>query len=202
MHPNGACHSVRAVCVMWLLHASVLLLPVAIRGHDSYRSEGSSKESVPSGAKYDNHLNTSQAFQPSELTGGYDSAELTADYGHGDGPDSPFNHHQFRCQACQYRNVYAMASLKSIKAHVLLKLGIEDLPNRTRYPEVPRHILDHFYNSQSYRSPDPDYLGDDPSSLQAEEPEEAEEDYDYYQITNKIYILPNRKYGAPGLTVY
>uniref|UniRef100_A0A182J4N0 Uncharacterized protein n=1 Tax=Anopheles atroparvus TaxID=41427 RepID=A0A182J4N0_ANOAO len=194
MHSNGASHSVRAVRVMWLLCVSCLLLPVAIRGHD-YGSESGSKESVANGAKYDNLLNTSQAFRQADLAGGYDSAELTA--GYGDGPDSLFNHHQLRCQACQYRNVYAMASLKSIKAHVLLKLGIEQVPNRTRYPEVPRKILDTFYNTQSYHASELDYIGDDPSTML-----ESEEDYDYYQITNKIYILPNREYRARMLDVY
>ncbi|XP_050089059.1 uncharacterized protein LOC126573173 [Anopheles aquasalis] len=110
-------------------------------------------------------------------------------------------HHKLSCQACQYRNVYAKASLKSIKAHFLMKLGIERTPNGTAYPEVPDAIMERYQDSlrlsnapvgqkESY-----DYQSDEPyggGGMQADEPDEQDDDYDYYQITNKIFILPNQ----------
>uniref|UniRef100_A0A182NRK2 Uncharacterized protein n=1 Tax=Anopheles dirus TaxID=7168 RepID=A0A182NRK2_9DIPT len=177
MRPRGPCHLAPAVLVVWLLSSVAC-------GQD-YGSESNSKEATVS--KYDNHLNASEAF--------LDSAELTSGYSQVDPVESPFyRNHQFHCQACQYRSVYAMASLKSIKAHVLMKLGIDLLPNRTRYPEVPQHILSSFLDQQSYQRStssvrDGDYMEDDPS-VGVEDPEE---DYDYYPITNKIYILANRE---------
>ncbi|XP_052866110.1 uncharacterized protein LOC128272358 [Anopheles cruzii] len=200
---NGSFHPHRvALYVLWLW--SVVAV---VRAHGS-------KESLAGGAKYDNHLNASQAFLEPDMisVSRYDSS---ADGVHSDVADSPFgnhqhhhhHHHQFSCQACQYRNVYAMASLKSIKAHFLMKLGIEYTPNRTRYPEVPERILNSFHDKLAHRqSPVSqlkdsfDYQGDEPSSMQADEPEEAEDDYDYYQITNKIFILPNRTLNHTATT--
>lgn len=123
----------------------------------------------------------------------YDGDDLKATYS----ADSRFDKHPFHCSACQFRSVFAKASLKSIKAHVLLKLGFEYPPNQTNYPKVPDDILrsfnekiSHSQQSRMLEAGDQQFMGDDPNIH--DQPEEKDEDFDYYQITNKIYILPNQ----------
>ncbi|XP_050071293.1 uncharacterized protein LOC126559211 [Anopheles maculipalpis] len=179
MKPRSSCHRLaQAFVIVWLLQASTLLLSFVQGQH--YGPSDSSKEA--SGLKQDeDHYNTSSEMYMEE------SDELAPRI------------IQYPCRACQYRNVYAMASLKSIKAHVLMKLGIDFMPNRT-YPKVPAHILSSFDQQQQQHgyqhhatanvARDPDYMEDDPG-VGADE--EVEEDYDYYPITNKIYILAKRE---------
>uniref|UniRef100_A0A182Y6G0 Uncharacterized protein n=1 Tax=Anopheles stephensi TaxID=30069 RepID=A0A182Y6G0_ANOST len=181
MKPRSSCHRLaQALVIVWLLQASTLLLSF-VQG-ENYGPRDSSKET--SGLKQEeDHYNTSSEMYMEE------SDELTPRI------------IQYPCRACQYRNVYAMASLKSIKAHVLMKLGIDFMPNRT-YPKVPAHILSSFDQQQQQQqhgyqhhvtagvARDPDYMEDDPG-VGADE--EVEEDYDYYPITNKIYILAKRE---------
>uniref|UniRef100_A0A182P073 Uncharacterized protein n=1 Tax=Anopheles epiroticus TaxID=199890 RepID=A0A182P073_9DIPT len=171
MKSRSSCsHLAQALVIVWLLQASTLLLVSATNGED-YDSASSELYS-------DN------------------TEDLPIGYSHG-GPEvlhTPFRNLNYHCQACQYRSVYAMASLKSIKAHVLMKLGFDFMPNRTRYPEVPRHILESFMKqetsvrrSSTVRSTD--YMEDDPSPGA----EEVEEDFDYFPTMNKIYILAKRE---------
>lgn len=188
---------------LWTVYSLLLfkctlgLLP----GSDGYDSSDSSASVEETVLKYDNNLNVSQHFKSlNEKQLGvhrrhYDSEDdLKATYsGH-----SRFEQHQFHCPACQFRSVFAKASLKSIKAHVLLKLGFEYPPNQTNYPKVPEDILKSFNekigHSQHNRmrdAGDQQYMSDDPNAH--DRMDEVEEDFDYYQITNKIYILPNRK---------
>ncbi|KAL9697807.1 hypothetical protein quinque_001248 [Culex quinquefasciatus] len=178
-----------------LFKCTIGLLP----GSDGYDSSDSSASVEETVLKYDNNLNVSQHFKSlNEKQLGvhrrhYDSEDdLKATYsGH-----SRFEQHQFHCPACQFRSVFAKASLKSIKAHVLLKLGFEYPPNQTNYPKVPEDILKSFNekigHSQHNRmrdAGDQQYMSDDPNAH--DRMDEVEEDFDYYQITNKIYILPN-----------
>uniref|UniRef100_A0A182KEW1 Uncharacterized protein n=1 Tax=Anopheles christyi TaxID=43041 RepID=A0A182KEW1_9DIPT len=163
MKPRSSCgHLAQAMVMVWLLHASTLLL------------------SSTNGEEYDSSYDEQE--------------ELSTDYSNG-GLMAIHKAFQSHCHSCQYRNVYAMASLKSIKAHVLMKLGIDFMPNRTRYPVIPDNIVESFFRQQpsQYSSStvgDKDYMQDDPS---AGVEEEVEEDFDYYPITNKIYILAKRE---------
>uniref|UniRef100_A0A1Q3FPU8 Putative transforming growth factor beta bone morphoproteintic protein n=1 Tax=Culex tarsalis TaxID=7177 RepID=A0A1Q3FPU8_CULTA len=176
-----------------LIKCTLGLLPGS-DGYDSSDFSGSVEETV---LKYDNNLNVTQHFKSlndKQLRRNYDSEDdLKATYsGH-----SRFEQHQFHCPACQFRSVFAKASLKSIKAHVLLKLGFEYPPNQTNYPKVPEDILKSFnekvghgqHNRMRDSAGDQQYMSDDPSAH--DRMDEVEEDIDYYQITNKIYILPN-----------
>uniref|UniRef100_A0A182UCM6 Uncharacterized protein n=1 Tax=Anopheles melas TaxID=34690 RepID=A0A182UCM6_9DIPT len=175
MKSRSSCgHLAQAMVMVWLLHASTLLL--------------SSSNGQEYDSSYEEHLNFSDVFT--------DIAEdLTTGYSHG-GPETIHTAFRSHCQACQFRNVYAMASLKSIQAHVLMKLGIDSMPNRTQYPKIPRHILESFTRQEGVplHSPsmvrDTDYMADEPSAGV----EEIEEDFDYYPITNKIYILAKRHF--------
>ncbi|EAT44408.1 AAEL004220-PA [Aedes aegypti] len=187
---------------MWSMYLLVLLkftvgLIPAIHGYDSSDSSGSMEETVIS---HDNHLNNTHYKTLSEKQivsmhrrMNYDGDDLKATYS----ADSRFDKHPFHCSACQFRSVFAKASLKSIKAHVLLKLGFEYPPNQTNYPKVPDDILrsfnekiSHSQQSRMLEAGDQQFMGDDPNIH--DQPEEKDEDFDYYQITNKIYILPNR----------
>lgn len=190
-----------------LFKCTVGLLP----GSDGYESSDSSASVEETVLKYDNNLNVTQHFKSlndKQHRRNYDSEDdLKATYGPVDGHGSRFE--QFHCPACQFRSVFAKASLKSIKAHVLLKLGFEYPPNQTNYPKVPEDILKSFnektgHGGQRMREVgggggggDQQYMSDDPSAHRHGEhdDDEVEEDFDYYQITNKIYILPNRKLG-------
>uniref|UniRef100_A0A182RB84 Uncharacterized protein n=1 Tax=Anopheles funestus TaxID=62324 RepID=A0A182RB84_ANOFN len=184
MKPRASCQLAQVFVVVWFLHASTLL-PAFVQGQDEgfYGS---------SGLKHEDYQNSSEMYVE-------DAEELTPSYNL-DQIDMQDTHRniQYRCQACQYRNVYAMASLKSIKAHVLMKLGIDFMPNRTGYPSVPEQILSSFNKQMFSRSDvkqssgvthDPDYMEDDPMISV----DEVEEDYDYYPVTNKIYILAKRE---------
>uniref|UniRef100_A0A182W0Z6 Uncharacterized protein n=1 Tax=Anopheles minimus TaxID=112268 RepID=A0A182W0Z6_9DIPT len=183
MKPRSTCHLAQALVIVWFLHASTLLVTV-VHGQDGNGFYGSSD------IKHVDYQNSSEMYVDDELTPGYSVDPDDGDHAH---PNI-----QYHCQACQYRNVYAMASLKSIKAHVLMKLGIDFMPNRTGYPSIPEQILSNFNKQMFSRSDvkqssgavsDPDYVQDDPMVGI----DEVEEDYDYYPVTNKIYILAKRE---------
>ncbi|XP_055601719.1 uncharacterized protein LOC129750732 [Uranotaenia lowii] len=186
-------------CTVVLLKFTVGSLP-AVDGYDSADSSASYEEPM---FKYENHLNNTryQTINEKQMVGVHrrnfpDPEDLKATYSSNTHPR--FDQYPFHCSACQFRSVFAKASLKSIKAHVLMKLGFEHPPNQTNYPKVPDDILKNFNEkispSQQSRmrdAGDNQYMGDDPSVH--DQPDEIEDEFDYYQITNKIYIFPNRK---------
>ncbi|XP_062553998.1 uncharacterized protein LOC134219289 [Armigeres subalbatus] len=206
---NVACnikrYSVR-LPLMWGIYALVLLkfviqLVPGVHGYDSSDSSTSIEETI---IRHDNHLNNThyKTLSEKQIIGMHRRASYDDDLKATYSSDPRFDNHPFHCSACQFRSVFAKASLKSIKAHVLLKLGFEYPPNQTNYPKVPDDILRNFNEKISHsqqtrmrEAGDQQFMGDDPNVY--DQPDEMDEDFDYYQITNKIYILPNRVEPLP-----
>ncbi|XP_055643655.1 uncharacterized protein LOC129779907 [Toxorhynchites rutilus septentrionalis] len=194
---NLSRHMMWGVYLLLLLKFTVGLLPVS-DGFDSRDVSSSLEETI---IKYDNNLNGTHYKTMSDRQivdvhrRNFDPDDLKATYTSNSHPR--FDQHPFHCSACQFRSIFAKASLKSIKAHVLLKLGFEYPPNQTNYPKVPDNILrsfndkiDYNQNPRMSEAGDSQYMGDDPRVV--DEQDGIDNDSDYYQITNKIFILPNR----------
>uniref|UniRef100_U5EPI3 Putative myoglianin n=1 Tax=Corethrella appendiculata TaxID=1370023 RepID=U5EPI3_9DIPT len=100
----------------------------------------------------------------------------------------------YSCSACQMHDVLREASLESIKAHVLMKLGFEFPPNRGTYPKVSKIILDNFYNNNTHSMDHLDndkMLSDDPLSyFEYVDGDNAGDIDGYNHITDYIFAFP------------
>lgn len=118
------------------------------------------------------------------------------------------------CSACGHREALKIASLESIKQHVLLKLGFHQTTptlsgnSHAHFPAVPAQLLQNFYQQnggvQTARNagslvdaPMQDRMfGDQPQGRAREGGREVieEEDDDYFPTPSTIYALTHRKY--------
>ena len=114
-----------------------------------------------------------------------------------------------QCASCQNNDELKKASLESIKRHVLMKLGMEHEPNITRFPSVPKNILQVFcksYGRQAVNGCESSkYENEYVSEYQADAARNEQDDNvtplisnededEYFPITNRIYAFPNRKF--------